>query len=110
MMTSQTPIKESARQTATRLRRSLHQRWPETTFRVRLAKGNPTLQVQWHEGPSTDKLAAASYGFARVLTGVPQPSVTIWVSETCTLAAVMPRIREINLTRTTNTGDETRTA
>jgi hypothetical protein len=36
--------------------------------------------------------------------------VTIWVSETGTLAAVTPGIREITLTRTTNTGEETRPA
>lgn len=53
--------RESAMQSAARLRRTLHRRWPTVPFSVRLAPGDE-ITVTWSDGPLAADVARAAHG------------------------------------------------
>lgn len=82
------PMRESAPQTAVRLRRSLRERWPTTRFSVRTTRG-AELVVSWTGGPRTNQVAEAAAGFARTIAGDRQEP-TLWIGPRGGVALIWP--------------------
>ena len=101
--------RESATQSAARLRRTLHRRWPTVPFSVRLAPGDE-ITVTWSDGPPAADVARAAHGHARLCADERHDEATLWVSPRGLLSLVLPGAERVTLQRASGRTIEHRAA